>query len=152
MTPKTCSITGHRNISPKQYSRAHQQIQDELLRAIEEGYTHFISGFAEGTDLLFAHLVVELKTQYPITLEAAVPYPARLNTPNQTVQALLKACDMIHVHSEHYYSGCYRVRNQYMVDCSQRLLAVYDGRVSGGTAATIGYARKKQKQIVFIDI
>lgn len=33
------------------------------------------------------------------------------------------------------------IRNHYMVDHSQRVIAVYDGRSGGGTAATIRYAR-----------
>jgi hypothetical protein len=30
------------------------ELQAEILRAIGDGYTNFISGFAEGVDLLFA--------------------------------------------------------------------------------------------------
>lgn len=32
------------------------------------------------------------------------------------------------------------VRNHYIVDCSSLLIAVHDGRKSGGTAATVKYA------------
>ena len=36
-----------------------------------------------------------------------------------------------------------------MVDQSQRILAVYDGRTTGGTAATLRYAAGKEVRIVW---
>lgn len=36
-----------------------------------------------------------------------------------------------------------------MVDQSQRILAVYDGRATGGTAATLRYAEGKEVRIVW---
>lgn len=71
-----------------------------------DGFTHFISGFAEGADLLFAQLVVEYRHQYPLTLEAAIPYPARLQNRDPRFQALLAQCDAVQVHSPQYFRGC----------------------------------------------
>ena len=44
------------------------------------------------SDLIFAGIVAGLKQKYPITLEAAIPYPGRMNTPDKEFQRLLKAC------------------------------------------------------------
>ena len=41
------------------------------------------SGFAAGVDLIFAGIVADLKREYPITLEAAIPYPGRMDTPDK---------------------------------------------------------------------
>ena len=139
---RTCCITGHRDIPVEKVSYVQDQLYQELLQAIQHGYTHFISGFASGVDLIFAGIVVDLKSEYPITLEAAIPYPGRLNTPDKTFQHLLKKCDVVKVHTEQYSKSCYMMRNRYMVDCSALVIAVHDGRKSGGTVATIRYARR----------
>ena len=136
----TCCVTGHRNIPADKIQYVQMQLRQELLQAIQSGYTHFISGFASGVDLIFAGIVSELKQEHPITLEAAIPYPGRMNTPDKEFQRLLKECDIVKVHAEQYSKSCYMVRNHYMVDCSTLVIAVHDGRKSGGTAATIRYA------------
>ena len=50
-------------------------------------------------------------------------------------------------------AACYRRRNQWMVDNADTVLAVYtpiDADRRSGTAATVRYARKKLKRIVYI--
>ena len=42
------------------------------------------------------------------------------------------------------------LRNKYMVDNSDLLLAVWNGK-KGGTANTVKYARKKEKEVVIIN-
>lgn len=139
----TCCVTGHRNIPADKIQYVQMQLRQELLQAIQSGYTHFISGFAAGVDLIFAGIVADLKREYPITLEAAIPYPSRMNTPDEVFQCLLKECDIVKVHTDRYSKSCYMVRNRYMIDCSALVIAVHDGRKSGGTVATIRYANRK---------
>lgn len=136
----TCCITGHRDIPVGRTPYIQEELHKELMMAIQRGYTHFISGFASGVDLIFAEIVTTLKKKYPITLEAAIPYPGRMNTPDKSFQRLIKECDMVKIHTEHYSKGCYTVRNHYMIDNSTLVIAVYDGRKTGGTAGTIRYA------------
>lgn len=139
----TCCVTGHRDIPADKIQYVQMQLRQELLQAIQSGYTHFISGFAAGVDLIFAGIVADLKREYPITLEAAIPYPSRMNTPDEVFQCLLKECDIVKVHTDRYSKSCYMVRNRYMIDCSALVIAVHDGRKSGGTVATIRYANRK---------
>ena len=120
-----------------------------FLTAIEDGYTHFISGFAAGADLLFSEIVAGLKEIYPITLEAAIPYPGRMKTPDKTFRRLIRCCDTVKVHSNGYFKGCYMRRNRYMINQSQRVIAVYDGRPTGGTATTVRYAKGKDVRVVW---
>ena len=68
---KTCCVTGHRDLPAGAKTKIQSELRREVLVAIEDGYTHFISGFASGADLMFAEIVVELNDCYPITLEAA---------------------------------------------------------------------------------
>lgn len=146
---KTCCVTGHRDIPAEQMDRIQKLLRQEILAAIEDGYTHFISGFAAGADLLFADIVAELKEIYPITLEAAIPYPGRMKTPDKTFRRLIRCCDIVKIHSDSYSKDCYMRRNRYMVDQSQRVIAVYDGRPTGGTAATVRYAKEKDVRVVW---
>lgn len=139
----TCCVTGHRDIPADKIQYVQMKLRQELLQTIQSGYTHFISGFAAGVDLIFAGIVAGLKRECPITLEAAIPYPGRMNTPDKVFQCLLKECDIVKVHTDRYSKSCYMVRNRYMIDCSALVIAVHDGRKSGGTAATIRYANRK---------
>ena len=148
-TEKICCVTGHRDIPEEKMDRIQKLLRQEILAAIEDGYTHFISGFATGADLLFADIIAELKEIYPITLEAAIPYPGRMKTPDETFQRLIRCCDTVKIHSDSYFKGCYMCRNRYLVDQSQRVIAVYDGRPTGGTAATVRYAKGKDVRVVW---
>ena len=50
-------------------------------------------------------------------------------------------------------AACYRGRNRWMVDRADTVLAVYaleDSDRRSGTAATVRYARKKQRRILYI--
>lgn len=140
----TCCATGHRNIPAERILYVKNSLHQELKRAIHGGYVHFISGFASGVDLMFAEAVVNFKSSFPITLEAAIPYPGRLNTPDPTFRRLIKKCDIVKVHTAQYSKGCYMVRNRYMVDHSTLVIAIHDGRKTGGTATTIRYAHKRK--------
>ena len=142
-------MTGHREIPAEQIDRIRELLRREILNAIGDGYSHFISGFAAGGDLLFADVVAELKERYPITLEAAIPYPGRMKTPDETFQRLIRCCDTVKIHSDSYFKGCYLRRNRYLVDQSQRVIAVYNGRPTGGTAATVRYAMGKDVRVVW---
>ena len=149
----TCCITGHRNISDDVTDFVERELRREIALAIEEGYTHFLSGFAEGTDLLFAQIVADEKQKNnAIKLEAAIPNRKRINTPNQLFQQLIGQCDVVGVHSEEYHSSCFMKRNRFMVDQSSRVIAVFDGRKSGGTYATMQYAQKQRKDIKIITV
>ena len=54
MAKKVCGITGHREIPAEYMEQAEQDLRREIEKAIADGYTYFISGFADGADQLFA--------------------------------------------------------------------------------------------------
>ena len=149
----TCCITGHRNIPEDRLGYVKTEIKKQILQAIEDGYTHFISGFAGGSDLIFAQIVLDFQKEgHSISLEAAIPYKDRLYCKDIQFQTLLSGCDRVKVISPQYHRGCYFERNRYMVDESSRILAVYDGRKTGGTFYTIHYAGKHNKGIHMIHV
>lgn len=145
---KTCCVTGHRDIPEDRIAYVEQELRREVLAAIQDGYTRFISGFAEGADLMFAAIVAEQKEHNPdLFLEAAIPYAGRLKTKNKQFQELLRACDGIKIVCQEYAPSCFLERNRYMAGESQRVIAVYDGRERGGTLFTMRYAHSIGREV-----
>lgn len=147
---KICCVTGHRAIPEALTEQVRQALIQEVEKAIQDGFTYFISGFAEGTDLLFAEIVLEKQKEHDaVQLEAAIPYRNRylkLMKAEHT-KAMLENCCHVEIVSENLASNVYMKRNRYMVDRSDRVIAVYDGRETGGTVATIRLAHSKRKEL-----
>ena len=49
MEQKICGVTGHREIPAEYMEQAEQDLRREIEKAIADGYTYFISGFADGS-------------------------------------------------------------------------------------------------------
>ena len=153
--PGACSITGHRKIKADKMEYVRHELQREIEKALDDGYIWFISGFADGTDIIFAEIVVDLKRQgNPLMLEAAIPYTGRLQQikADSHLNDILSACGEVVVHSPSYHRGCFMKRNKYTVLQSERVIAVYDGRKYGGTYATINFALKENRNLRIIRI
>ena len=106
------------------------------------------SGFAEGTDLLFAEIVAEKCRENPaLHLEAVIPYRNRYLKlmKKEETRALLESCSHIEIISEKLTYSVYQKRNRYIVE--HRVIAVYDGRDKGGTVATIRMVHAQRKEL-----
>lgn len=150
MKEKTCCVTGHRNIPTEQAGRIKKSLEQEVDLAISEGFTCFISGFADGVDLLFTEIVAERTMKNPtLKLIAAIPYQKRLDTlkKSKRAKALIGLCIEIYTAAEDYHPSVYAKRNRYMVERSDRVIAVYDGREKGGTVGTIRLAHRMKKEL-----
>ncbi len=168
----TCCVTGHR---PKGFpflygasdlliddprdcflfSKYKETLEKKIERLINEGYTHFITGMADGADLDFAECVINnQKLSGGIILEAALPSPTnikKLLDGNRIEKAdILSKTNLIHTVSDHYYNGCMQKRNRYMVNKSDLVFAVWNGEKKGGTWDTIRYAIKQNKPIRYL--
>lgn len=159
---KTCCFTGHR---PQKLRYGENSIQcDELESKLEEliieliekeGVTHFISGVALGVDTYAANIVLNLKAQYlHITLECAIPcetQEVKWNERDRDIYYdLLAKCDKETLLQQNYTSNCMQKRNEYMVDNSDYVIAVWNGKPSG-TGNTVKYARKNKKVVLLIN-
>ena len=153
VSEKTCCVTGHREIPADKEQYVENALRNEVAAAVTDGYTHFISGFADGVDLMFAAIIAEEKrVNRRLVLEAALPYRNRLKAKSKHFQELLVCCDRVYVQSEKTTPNCYFERNRYMVLASNRVIAVYDGRAKGGTFYTLCFAQENEKDVRVITV
>ena len=158
-----CCVTGHR---PKGFpfpygdgnSVLYEIYRDRLYKAVREmigeGCTTFISGMAQGVDLDFAEAVlycreVDFGLENKIKLEAAIPYPNQAKGwPYEywdRYQSILLECDQKTLLSNAYHTNCFQLRNEYMVDRADVVLAVWNGEKKGGHVEYDSICSKKRQ-------
>lgn len=150
MQKKTCCVTGHRDLPQKEINRIKAALRKEIEKAVNDGFTRFMSGFAEGVDQYFAEIVLEMgKSNQALELVAVIPYQKRLDNlqKKKRTYEMLETCADIVVIQEEYQPSVYSLRNRYMVEHSDRVIAVYDGREKGGTAGTIRFTHTLKKEL-----
>ena len=153
--PVSCCFSGHRpgklpwgsNETDPRCAALKRRLWDAIDAAYAEGYRHFICGMAQGCDLYFCELALELRRQRgDVTVEAAIPCPTQSDgwsrAQRERYARLVSACDYETLVQDHYTRYCMLRRNRYMVDHSAMLIAVHDGQ-PGGTRATIEYAIRR---------
>ena len=97
-----------------------------------------------------ARILAKYAKQFPaLELIAVIPYRKRLDSLNKKTRTreLLEACADVVVIQEKYLPSVYSHRNRYMVEHSDRVIAVYDGRETGGTAKTIRFTHRMKKEL-----
>ncbi len=149
-----CCFTGHR---PEKlaWSEDHAiaALDEKIRQAIADGYTTFISGMARGVDIWAAEIVLRLRDEgLPLHLICAVPYPGfqeRWILPWQRrYNKILENADLVKCVSNAYDPGCFQRRNEWMIDRSTRVIAIYTGE-PGGTKNTIDYALREGIEVVY---
>lgn len=152
---RRCCFTGHR---PEKLKRSEEEIKKGLeaaiLKAIHDGYTNFITGMARGVDIWAGQIVLRLRQSNPdLRIIAALPYPGcDRRWPaswRKQYAEVLKAADLVKSISPKYSMASFQKRDEWLVDQSSRVIAVYDG-VPGGTKNTIDYAMKCAVEIEFV--
>ena len=150
MEGKTCCVSGHRDIPADETAPVKEALRQEIEKAVNDGFTAFLSGFADGVAQYFAEIILELQDENPnLKLIAVLPYQKRMDSLYQKehTNALLDACAEVIVIQEEYRPNVYAKRNRYMVEHSDRVIAVYDGREKGGTVKTIRFAHQFRKEL-----
>ena len=143
-----CCFTGHR---PDKIELGEKEIKPLLEKAIDEaiseGFVTFITGMAMGTDIWAAEIVLDRKKKNKnLHIICALPHPGFESRRNFTEKIrfskIIKKADLVKEINDHYFTGCYQVRNEWMVDRSNLVIAVFNGQKSG-TKNTVDYAIKK---------
>jgi uncharacterized phage-like protein YoqJ len=150
----TLAITGHRpNKLGDDYNLTSPLIgwlKTAIVEIVKrEKATLLITGMALGIDTLFARIAYE----YKIPFVAAVPFPGQENAWPRKSQfeykfLLSKAAKVEIVSNGEYSAWNMQLRNRWMVDNSDALIAVWDG-TPGGTANCYKYAAEKVDKIIF---
>lgn len=144
-----CCFTGHR---PEKLSRSETEIKKDLevaiLQAINDGFVTFITGMARGVDIWAGEIVLQLRKQNPnLHLIAASPYEgfeSRWSADWQRrYKNILDQADLVRFVCKGYSKACFQIRNEWMVNRSTRVIAVYNGE-AGGTRNTIEYAERNK--------
>lgn len=162
---KVCTFTGHRpqkfpwkfNENDKRCRKLKSELNKAILRAIAEGYDYFITGGALGVDMWAAETVLAYKNIYGLQLEIAQPFAGFNDNLSgdygQRQRYLLEHADKITIVSQNSSErDAYKLRNQYMIDQSSRLIAALDDIQSySGTAQTLRMAQKANLEIIRLD-
>ena len=64
MKGKTCCVTGHRDLPQNEINKIKTALAHEIDAAVTDGFTCFMSGFADGVDQYFVELEGYEKTYY----------------------------------------------------------------------------------------
>lgn len=148
-------FTGHR---PEKLKRMQwlikRDLKNEILRAMDDGINVFISGMARGVDIWAAEIVLSLRDSgKPIKLICASPFPGFESRWEKEwkdrYNEIMAAADHTLFVCPGYSRSCFQIRNEWMVNHSARVIAVYNGE-SGGTKNTIDYSVRQNVEVVQI--
>jgi uncharacterized phage-like protein YoqJ len=158
---KTVCFTGHRSEKlPKgeALEKLRQRLENEIERALQDGYDTFLFGGAYGFDLMAAEEVIKKKSlidlQNPqrIRLWAIIPFEEQAVrfsvADHERYYEIMPKCDEVITLNTQYTSQCYAQRNQYMVDRSNRVICCWDRLAVSGTAQTVRMAEKQNLEII----
>ena len=121
-------------------------LKEEIRTAIADGFQTFISGMARGVDLWAAEIVLAFRDEgAAVRLICASPYRGFEDRWSREWQEryrrVMGQADLVRFICPGYSRDCFQRRNEWMVNHSVRVIAVYNGQPSG-TRNTIEYARR----------
>lgn len=143
------AITGHRpeDLDNPEWVR---EALKEVLVSLDTSL--LIQGMAAGADLLSAEIAYELNIPYVSARPWATHYP-RIEDKELYDRVLERSEEVVMVSSASTYVGphLYHMRNEYMVDRADTVVAIWSGKKTGGTAACVRYAKKVGKPVIQIN-
>lgn len=141
-------FTGHRSLPPEGERGIRDRTEAAMREYIRRGVDTFLVGGALGFDTLAQLTAIRLRAELPyLRVVMVIPcrdQDARWGAKARSLYAtLLRLSDERIVLHEAYTPSCMHERNRYMIDHSGACIACWDGRASGGTAATVRYAAQR---------
>jgi uncharacterized phage-like protein YoqJ len=119
----------------------------------EKNITRFFILMDAGIPLDAGAAILELRAQYPITLDCVIPFEEQhvlwSEEERNRYFSILEQCDNEHMLQHHFSIDCYQRGNKYMVAHASLLLIFYNGRQSDASDA-IHEARKKGRHILVL--
>lgn len=160
---ETACLTGHR---PDKLPWFYDESKDNCIKfkkdlrtifegAIKYGLKNFLTGMAEGFDMIGAEILLELRKQYnDIKIIAVIPCKGQekkwSDAQQERYKKIVKQCDDYVILYNEYTKTCMNDRNKYMVDHSSVVIACHNGQPSG-TGNTIRFAKENGCKIRLIN-
>lgn len=146
----TIAFTGHRSnriVTDRQILT--QEIEKVIATYYSKGYRNFMTGMAEGFDLMTAEAVLKIRNIHTdIKLIAVIPFTGQAKhfseEDKKRYGIIFQQCDESVLITDRYFTGCFHRRNDFLIDNASLVIAYYDGIQNGGTHYTVEQARAKQ--------
>jgi uncharacterized phage-like protein YoqJ len=147
-----CVFTGHRELKS---GFSVEEVRKAIATRLEQGVKVFYNGMACGFDLVSADELLKFRKDYDFKLIACIPCPKQSRSYTLKEKAkyneILENADEVVLVNDHYFNGCFLVRNDYMIERSDCMIA-YLTEDKGGTAYTVRKFRKnKGEDILFVN-
>ena len=159
---KTICLTGHRPKSlPWGYDESKErcvmfkkELEKIFLGAIDYGISTFLTGMAEGFDMIGAEILLDIRKNRNIKVIAIVPCVGQELKwkPDQqkSYKTIMKRCNDVITLSDRYTPTCMNERNKFMVVHSSICVACWNGKPSG-TGNTVRFAKQNGNKIRIIN-
>ena len=140
-----CCFTGHRSVPEELSGRLREKLRECIAYLHEEKKIGtFYAGECVGFDTLAAQETLEYRAAHPdVRLVIVVPYRKQSagwsNDERKEYERIKASATEVVCLAEHYFRGCWRQRNRYMVQRSS-VCVCYLTRERGGTVSTVKYA------------
>lgn len=148
------SVTGHRDLSDEQMKWLRPELDRVNLKLVSEhGCTDAATGMALKADQDFGWSALFAKMR----LHAMIPFPSQPDPWSPEEQAsyrrLLERCTTRTVFGPSYAEKWYFVRNDGLLDFAAEgvIVAVWDGRRTGGTFDTVRKAARRGLPVIHLD-
>jgi len=163
----TACFTGHRKLAGAYYNRHNPSTEwhtlknylNQVVKSLihDHQITHFISGLAIGVDMLGVESVALVRAfgGPEVEITGAMPFPSQASRwPKPTRDHWDNICglcnEVLAISEDPYHPSKMQIRNVWMVDNSDYVIAIWDGISKGGTQNCMDYAKSKGKPILLI--
>ena len=144
---KNCCVIGLHKIFANKQSYLKQKLEQEIIRALNDGHRTFIAEYVPNTEPFFRY-VNERGKEYPnIFLEAVISQNCELLDHD-----LLSMCDGIKVLHGNFQQGSQISVTRYLIRQSGRVIIIFDESPDHNTAYAIDYAGIIYRDLRVIEI
>lgn len=161
----TVALTGHRpdrlagyDMSHPFYRVLHQELSSRVQALLgQHQQLELRSGLALGADTIWAQVGLQLREQHPGRIQVAgyLPFPGQAGrwpkSSRDTWAQIRHNLDREHICAESYSPSVMHRRNAVLIQGADLLLALWDGKPTGGTASTVRLARAQNTLVQVID-
>ena len=146
----TIGVTGHRPPRLGGYTAAVERRLATLAQQVLEQLrpARVLTGMAQGWDLAIAEACI--RGEIPFTAALAHPEPDATwpAAQRERFAAVLGRAAQVHTQAPARAPGVHHARDRWIVERSDRLVALWDGTPSGGTYGAIRSARKRGVPVI----